>query len=76
MAIVTPGVDLAKNVFALHGVDATGKAVLVRPSVARAELLKVVAALPPCLMAWKPAPARITGPSVPGPRPYGAADGT
>jgi hypothetical protein len=35
MAIVTPGIDLAKNVFALHGVDATGRAGLVRPSVAR-----------------------------------------
>lgn len=27
-AIVTIGIDLAKNVFALHGVDATGKPVL------------------------------------------------
>jgi transposase len=33
MAIVTLGIDLAKNVFALHGVDASGKPVLVRPSV-------------------------------------------
>ena len=30
MGIVTIGIDLAKNVFAVHGVDATGKAVLVR----------------------------------------------
>lgn len=29
MGIVTIGIDLAKNVFAVHGVDATGKAVLV-----------------------------------------------
>ena len=29
MAIVTIGIDLAKNVFAVHGVDAIGKAVLV-----------------------------------------------
>jgi len=50
MAIVTLGIDLAKNVFALHGVDATGKPVLVRPSVARAKLLEAVAALPPCLI--------------------------
>ena len=28
-------VDLAKNVFAVQGLDATGRAVLVRPSVAR-----------------------------------------
>jgi transposase len=50
MAIVTLGIDLAKNVFALHGVDATGRAVLVRPSVARAKLLELVATLPPCLI--------------------------
>lgn len=50
MAIVTIGIDLAKNVFAVHGVDATGKAVLVRPSVARAKLLELIASLPPCLI--------------------------
>jgi transposase len=50
MAIVTLGIDLAKNVFALHGVDATGKPALVRPSVARGRLLETVAALPPCLI--------------------------
>ena len=50
MTIVTIGIDLAKNVFAIHGVDATGKAVLVRPSVARAKLLELIASLPPCLI--------------------------
>jgi len=50
MAIVTVGIDLAKNVFAVHGVDATGKPALVRPSVARAKLLELVASLPPCLI--------------------------
>lgn len=50
MTIVTLGIDLAKNVFALHGVDATGKPALVRPRVARGKLLEVVAALPPCLI--------------------------
>lgn len=50
MAIVTLGIDLAKNVFALHGVDANGKATLVRPSVARSKLLELVASLPPCLI--------------------------
>ena len=50
MSIVTLGIDLAKNVFALHGVDATGRTVLQRPSVARARLLELVAALPPCLI--------------------------
>jgi transposase len=50
MSIVTLGIDLAKNVFALHGVDATGRAILVRPSVARGKLLELVASLPPCLI--------------------------
>ena len=31
-AIVTVGIDLAKNIFAVHGVDATGKAALVPPA--------------------------------------------
>jgi transposase len=50
MAIVTVGIDLAKNVFAVHGVDTTGRAVLVRPSVARAKLAELLASLPPCLV--------------------------
>lgn len=49
-AIVTIGIDLAKNVFAVHGVDATGKSALVRPSVARSKLLELIASLPPCLI--------------------------
>jgi len=48
MAILYVGIDLAKSVFALHGVDEHGKATLVRPSVPRARLMEVVAALPPC----------------------------
>ena len=35
MAILYVGIDLAKNVFAVHGVDATGKPALVEPSVRR-----------------------------------------
>ena len=50
MAIVTVGIDLAKNVFAVHGVDATGKPALVRPSVARGKLVELIASLPPCLV--------------------------
>lgn len=48
MSIVFVGIDLAKNVFALHGVDSHGRAVLVRPAVPRAKLTEAVAALPPC----------------------------
>ena len=46
----TVEIDLAKNVFAVHGVDASGKAVLIRPSVKRAALPELVANLPPCLI--------------------------
>jgi len=48
MAIVFVGVDIAKNVFAVHGIDEHGKPVLVRPSVARAKLHALIASLPPC----------------------------
>lgn len=50
MTIVTVGIDLAKNVFAVHGVDETGRPVLVRPEVSRAKLLDLIASLPPCLI--------------------------
>lgn len=53
MAIVFVGIDLAKNVFALHGVDEAGRAALVRPSVARDKLHALVAALPPCTVAME-----------------------
>jgi len=33
MVIVTVGIELAKSVFAVHGVDETGKPALVRPKV-------------------------------------------
>ena len=48
MAILYVGIDLAKNVFAVHGVNEAGKPVLVRPSVARAKLHELIASLPPC----------------------------
>ena len=48
MAILTVGIDLAKNVFALHGVNASGKPELVQPKVPRARLHELVATLPPC----------------------------
>ena len=50
MSIVTVGIDLAKNVFALHGVDDNGKPVLVKPKVARDKLAELIAQLPPCVV--------------------------
>ena len=47
--ITTVGLDLAKNVFSLHGVDDRGREVL-RRTVRRGQLLAVVAQLPACLI--------------------------
>ncbi len=43
------GVDLAKNVFALHGVDG-GEVVVLRRNVRRSKMLDFFAKLPPCLV--------------------------
>ena len=48
MDIITIGIDLAKNVFAAHGVNELGKPDLVCPEVPRAKLLDLIAHLPPC----------------------------
>lgn len=48
MSIITVGIDLAKNVFAVHGVDEHGRAVLVKPRVSREHLAGLIAQLPPC----------------------------
>ena len=50
MSIITVGIDLAKNVFAVHGVDDNGKPALVKPKVSRADLLSLITQLPPCLI--------------------------
>src|SRR5258706_7394103 len=47
--ITTAGIDLAKRVFALHGVDGAGR-VGLRKTVRREQLMQTVAALPPCLI--------------------------
>ena len=50
MSIITVGIDLAKNIFAVHGVDENGKVVLIKPKVSRDKLLAIIAQLPPCLI--------------------------
>ena len=47
--VATLGIDAAKNLFQLHGVDAHGKVVLQKWLV-RHQVLAFVAGLPPCLM--------------------------
>ena len=54
MQITTIGLDIAKNVFQVHGIDAAEK-VVVRKQLRRGQMLSFFEALPPCLVAWKPA---------------------
>ena len=49
MKITTIGIDLAKEVFQIHGIDAHGKAVL-RKQLRRGEMAKFFANLEPCLI--------------------------
>jgi transposase len=49
MEITTIGLDLAKSVFQVHGVDAAGK-VVVRKALRRAQVLPFFAKLSPCLI--------------------------
>ena len=48
-SVTVVGLDIAKNVFQVHGVDAKGAAIVAR-SVRRGELLKFFASLPRCLV--------------------------
>jgi len=49
MNVITIGIDLAKSVFQIHGVDAAGT-VTLRKKLRRAEVLKFFEGLPPCLV--------------------------
>jgi transposase len=49
MKITTVGIDLAKNVFQVHGVDERGKAVL-KKQLKRHQVLPFFGNLPPCLI--------------------------
>ena len=49
MQVTTIGLDIAKNVFQLHGIDATEK-VVVRKQLRRSQVLAFFKALRPCLV--------------------------
>src|SRR6202020_1230127 len=53
--ISTIGLDIAKSVFQVHGVDADG-AVVIRKRVSRAKVLEFFAALSPCLVGIEACP--------------------
>ena len=52
MQVTTLGIDLAKNVFQVHGCDANGKPAL-RKQLARRQLLNFMAKLPQCIVAME-----------------------
>jgi transposase len=49
MQITTIGLDIAKNVFQVHGIDAAEK-VVVKKQLRHGQVLKFFASLPPCLV--------------------------
>jgi len=56
----TIGLDLAKSVFQVHGVDCEGK-VAVRRKLRRAQIRQFFAGLAPCLIGMRLAARRIFG---------------
>jgi transposase len=53
--VSTIGLDIAKSVFQVHGVDADG-AVVIRKRVGRVKVLEFFSALPPCLVGIEACP--------------------
>jgi transposase len=60
MQITTIGLDIAKNVFQLHGIDAAEK-VVVRKQLRRSQVLTFFNALPPCLVGMETCATATTG---------------
>jgi transposase len=72
--ISTIGLDIAKSVFQIHGVDVDG-AVVIRKRVSRAKVLEFFAALPPCLVGIEACPsAHHWSRKLQGSRPHDEAD--
>ena len=59
-SVTTVGLDLAKHVFQVHCIDATGRFVAAK-AIRRNKLLEFFASLPPALSGSKPAGRRIIG---------------
>jgi transposase len=60
MQITTIGLDIAKNVFQVHGIDAAEKVVL-KKQLRRGQVLKFLLRCRPAWLAWKLVPPRTTG---------------
>jgi hypothetical protein len=61
MKVTTLGIDLAKSIFRIHGVDVRG-AVVLRRQLTRKQVLPFLTRLEPCLVGWKLAAALTIGP--------------
>ena len=59
-AVTTIGLDIAKSIFQVHGVDAEGK-VLVRRKLKRRYVVAFFQKLPRCLVGSRPAHHRTIG---------------
>ena len=59
-AVKTIGLDIAKSVFQVHGVDADGQ-VVIRCKLKRRYVLAFFQKVPPCLIGMEPARHRIIG---------------
>lgn len=66
MQITTLGIDIAKSVFQLHGVDAAGN-ILFRKKVRQLALLDILASLDPCLIGMEACSLSKTTPVMRGP---------
>ena len=60
MQITTIGLDIAKNVFQVHGIDVAEK-VVVRKQLRRGQVLKFFAGLRRASLAWRRVLRRIIG---------------
>ena len=54
--VITIGLDIAKSVFQVHGVDAAGS-VTIRRRIGRAKVLEYFGELPPCLVGIEACPS-------------------
>ena len=73
MQITTIGLDIAKNVFQVHGIDANEK-VVVRKQLRRSQVIAFFAALAPCLIGMEACARALLGARVDEARPQGEAD--
>jgi transposase len=59
MTTVAVGIDLAKNVVAVHCVCVSGKPELINPDVKRNKPLELISSVPPCLFGMEACSGRM-----------------